>query len=90
MLVLSNSVRMAVHGFAKSLSKQVAADGVTVNCVLPGRIATDRIASLDGAAAAASGRSIEEVQAAGRRSIPADGDRLAAGAADEAVAESRH
>jgi 3-oxoacyl-[acyl-carrier protein] reductase len=71
MLVLSNSVRMAVHGFAKSLSKQVAADGITVNCVMPGRIATDRIAQLDGAAAAASGRSIEEIQEAGRRSIPA-------------------
>jgi 3-oxoacyl-[acyl-carrier protein] reductase len=71
MLVLSNSVRMAVHGFAKSLSKQVAADGITVNCVMPGRIATDRIASLDGAAAAASGRSIEEIQGAARRSIPA-------------------
>lgn len=70
MLVLSDSVRMAVHGFAKSLSKQVAADGVTVNCVMPGRIATDRVASLDEAAAAASGRSIEDVRAAARRSIP--------------------
>ena len=71
MLVLSNSVRMAVHGFAKSLSKQVAAEGITVNCVLPGRIATDRVALLDGAAAEATGRSIEEVRAAGARSIPA-------------------
>jgi 3-oxoacyl-[acyl-carrier protein] reductase len=71
MLVLSNSVRMAVHGFAKSLSKQVAADGITVNCVMPGRIATDRVASLDRAGAEASGRTVEEVQAAARRSIPA-------------------
>ena len=71
MLVLSDSVRMAVHGFAKTLSKQVAADGVTVNCVMPGRIATDRVASLDDAAAAASGRSVEDIQAAARRSIPA-------------------
>ena len=70
-LVLSNSVRMAVHGFAKTLSKQVAADGVTVNCVMPGRIATDRIAQLDGAAAQATGRTIEQIQEAGRRSIPA-------------------
>jgi 3-oxoacyl-[acyl-carrier protein] reductase len=71
MLVLSNSVRMAVHGFAKSLAQQVAADGVTVNCVMPGRIATDRIASLEGAAAEASGRTVEEIQAAARRTIPA-------------------
>ncbi len=70
-LVLSNSVRMAVHGFAKSLSKQVAADGITVNCVLPGRIATDRVASLDQAAAQGSGRSIEEVRAGAERGIPA-------------------
>jgi 3-oxoacyl-[acyl-carrier protein] reductase len=71
MLALSNSVRMAVHGFAKTLSRQVAGDGITVNCVLPGRIATDRVASLDQAAADASGRSIEDVRAAGARSIPA-------------------
>jgi 3-oxoacyl-[acyl-carrier protein] reductase len=71
MLVLSNSVRMAVHGFAKSLSKQVAPDGITVNCVLPGRIATDRVASLDRAAAEASGRSIEEFRAGAEKGIPA-------------------
>lgn len=71
MLVLSNSVRMAVHGFAKSLAHQVAADGVTVNCVLPGRIATDRVASLDSSAAAATGRSVDDIQEAARRTIPA-------------------
>ncbi len=70
-LVLSNSVRMAVHGFAKSLSRQVAADGVTVNCVLPGRIATDRVASLDRASAEATGRSVEQIEEAARGSIPA-------------------
>jgi 3-oxoacyl-[acyl-carrier protein] reductase len=71
MLVLSDSVRMAVHGFAKTLSKQVASDGITVNCVMPGRIATDRVASLDEAAASASGRSVDDIRAAARRSIPA-------------------
>jgi 3-oxoacyl-[acyl-carrier protein] reductase len=70
-LVLSNSVRMAVHGFAKSLARQVAVDGVTVNCVLPGRVATERVAALDNAAAEASGRSLEQVHEAARRSIPA-------------------
>jgi 3-oxoacyl-[acyl-carrier protein] reductase len=70
-LVLSNAVRMAVHGFAKSLARQVAADGVTVNCVLPGRIATDRIATLDQAAAEASGRSLDDLRTSAARSIPA-------------------
>lgn len=70
MLTLSNSVRLAVHGFAKTLARQVADDGITVNCVLPGRIDTDRVASLDEAAAGASGRSVEEVREANARSIP--------------------
>lgn len=71
MLVLSNSVRMAVHGFAKSLARQVAGEGITVNCVMPGRIATDRVASLDAAVAEAAGRSVEEIRTASERSIPA-------------------
>lgn len=71
MLVLSNSVRMAVHGFAKSLAQLVAAENITVNCVMPGRVATDRIASLDNAVAQATGRSVEEIREAGKRSIPA-------------------
>jgi 3-oxoacyl-[acyl-carrier protein] reductase len=70
MLVLSNAVRMAVHGFAKSLARQVAPDGITVNCVLPGRIDTDRVATLDEAVAAAGGRDVEQVREANRRSIP--------------------
>jgi 3-oxoacyl-[acyl-carrier protein] reductase len=83
MLVLSDSVRMAVHGFAKTLAKQIAGDGITVNCVLPGRIATDRVASLDAAAAQASGRTPEDIRAAGERSIPAGryGDPAEFGAA---------
>ena len=70
MLVLSDAVRMAVHGFARTLAKQVAGDAITVNCVMPGRIATDRVASLDQAAANATGRSIDDVRASGERSIP--------------------
>ncbi|HVL80879.1 MAG TPA: SDR family oxidoreductase [Actinomycetota bacterium] len=70
-LVLSNSVRLAVHGFAKTLAREVASDGVTVNCVMPGRLDTDRVGALDAAAARASGRSIEEVRAAAAAAIPA-------------------
>lgn len=71
MLVLSNSVRMAVHGFAKTLARQVAADGITVNLVLPGHIRTDRTVQLARATADASGRSVDEVLAETGGAIPA-------------------
>jgi 3-oxoacyl-[acyl-carrier protein] reductase len=45
-MMLSNSVRAAVHGFAKTLSREVAAYGITVNCVLPGSTRTTRIENL--------------------------------------------
>jgi len=41
-LILSNTVRMAVIGFSKTISRQVASDGITVNNILPGAIFTDR------------------------------------------------
>lgn len=70
-LVLSNSVRMAVHGFAKTLARQIAAEGITVNCVMPGHIRTDRTLQLATAAATASDRTVDEVLADTVRSIPA-------------------
>ena len=42
-LMLSNSIRAAVTGFAKTLANEVAAYGVTVNNILPGYTATDRV-----------------------------------------------
>jgi 3-oxoacyl-[acyl-carrier protein] reductase len=45
-LVLSNSLRAAVTGLCKTLSFELAADGITVNTVAPGRILTDRLTSL--------------------------------------------
>lgn len=48
-LALSNAVRAATTGFAKSLSNEVASENITVNCVLPGQIVTDRLRSLSGA-----------------------------------------
>lgn len=45
-LSLSNSIRMAVLGWAKTLSQQVAADNITVNTVCPGWTRTDRVTSL--------------------------------------------
>jgi 3-oxoacyl-[acyl-carrier protein] reductase len=48
-LVLSNSLRAAVTGLAKTLSREVARDGVTVNTILPGYTETERIVELFGA-----------------------------------------
>lgn len=45
-LMLSNAHRPSMIGAFKTLARQVAADGVTLNSVLPGRIDTDRIAQL--------------------------------------------
>jgi 3-oxoacyl-[acyl-carrier protein] reductase len=47
-LILSNTVRAGATGFLKTLATEVAADGVTVNSVLPGLHATDRLQSLHG------------------------------------------
>ena len=46
-LVISNSLRAALVGFAKTLASEVAGSGVTVNTIVPGRIATPRVAQLD-------------------------------------------
>jgi 3-oxoacyl-[acyl-carrier protein] reductase len=46
-LILSNAIRAAVQGMAKTLSSDLAKDGIRVNCVQPGRIYTERIEQLD-------------------------------------------
>jgi 3-oxoacyl-[acyl-carrier protein] reductase len=63
-LNLSNSHRMAAVGFLKTLSREVAADGVTVNTVATGRFATERLADNAG--------SIEAAEAAAREEVPAE------------------
>jgi 3-oxoacyl-[acyl-carrier protein] reductase len=70
-LALSNLGRSALAAYLKTLAGEVAADGVTVNLLLPGRIATDRVHSLDGARADREGRSRQEVAAASAAAIPA-------------------
>nr|WP_321525552.1 SDR family oxidoreductase [uncultured Cohaesibacter sp.] len=70
-LALSNGVRGAIAGWSKTLASEVAASGITVNMVLPGRIATDRLAELDAGKAKKSGQSVDEVKAASRATIPA-------------------
>jgi 3-oxoacyl-[acyl-carrier protein] reductase len=58
-LILSNSLRAAVTGFARTLANEVAAYGVTVNCVMPGYTLTDRIAELANSNAKQHGTSVE-------------------------------
>ncbi|MHA7276740.1 SDR family oxidoreductase [Arthrobacter sp. HLT1-21] len=70
-LALSNIGRAGLAGYLKTLAAEVAADGVTVNMVLPGRIDTDRVASLDAAAAKRTGSTPGEARAASEKTIPA-------------------
>lgn len=60
-LILSNAVRLGVVGMAKTLSREVAKDGITVNNVCPGNIATQRLLSLFEARAEREGRPFQEV-----------------------------
>ena len=45
-LALSNTFRPGLHGWLKTLSREVGPRGITVNCVAPGRIATPRLDEL--------------------------------------------
>jgi 3-oxoacyl-[acyl-carrier protein] reductase len=69
-LALSNTARASLAGYLKTLAGEVAADGVTVNMVLPGRIATDRVASLDKSAAERAGISVDEARERALSAIP--------------------
>jgi len=69
-LILSNSARLGVIGMAKTLSREVARDGITVNNVCPGNIATQRLLSLFEARAQREGRSFQEVVAEEEGRIP--------------------
>lgn len=70
-LALSNIGRGALAAYLKTLAGEVAADGVTVNMVLPGRIDTDRVALLDRSNGERTGRTADEVRSASESSIPA-------------------
>lgn len=70
-LGLSNAVRGSLVGWSKTLSTEVAGDGVTVNMLLPGRIHTSRIDQLDAAAAKRTGKELEDIRTASRAAIPA-------------------
>lgn len=69
-LTLSNALRPAVLGLAKSASRELAPLGVRVNCVLPGMTDTERLRAVDAARAAESGVGIEEVRERRMTAIP--------------------
>ena len=45
-MMLSNSLRPAIHGWTKTLSKELGPEGITVNCIAPGIVGTERIDEL--------------------------------------------
>jgi 3-oxoacyl-[acyl-carrier protein] reductase len=69
-LAISNTLRLSLVGWSKSLAREVAKDGITANIILPGRIATDRTKFLDEAKAKREGRSVEDVAAESAGGIP--------------------
>lgn len=69
-LAISNAMRASLMGWSKTLAAEVAKDGVTVNIILPGRIATARLKQLDQAKADREGKTYEEVSRAGLSTIP--------------------
>jgi len=69
-LALSNALRPAVLGYLKTLSQEVAADGVTVNAVLPGYTRTERQVELATAMAQQTGQIAEDVLQAQGSDIP--------------------
>ncbi|HEY6945136.1 MAG TPA: SDR family oxidoreductase [Candidatus Acidoferrum sp.] len=70
-LLLSNSVRAAVTGLARTLANEYAADGITVNNVCPGYTRTARLDGLASTISARTGSKPEEVFAGWEREIPA-------------------
>ena len=69
-LLLSNSLRSAVVGWAKTLANEVAADGVLVNNACPGYTATERLNELAANVAEREGIAVDEVRARWQEEIP--------------------
>jgi 3-oxoacyl-[acyl-carrier protein] reductase len=69
-LMLSNSLRAAVIGFAKTLSNEVAAEGITVNNLVPGYTRTERVVELSEHLASTGGTTVAQVFAKWEAEIP--------------------
>jgi len=69
-LILSNAFRPALLGIVKSVAREVAKDGITMNIVSPGRVDTDRVRALDEMRAQNRGIPYAQVRAESEKSIP--------------------
>lgn len=67
---LSNTVRAGVLGFAKTLSREVAEYGITVNSLCPGAVETERFNRLAALDAEEEGKTIEEIKEQTKQGIP--------------------
>ena len=71
-LGLSNGARSGLTGFVAGASRsKIAARGVTINNLLPGKFDTDRLAATVSVAASKSGKSVDDVRSAQQAQIPA-------------------
>jgi len=70
-LLISNTYRAGLTGFAKSISREFAKNGITVNTVLPGYTETERLTELAGSISASTGIKTGEVFAGWTADIPA-------------------
>lgn len=69
-LAISNTLRAALLAWSKTLASEVAAEGITVNIIMPGRVSTDRLRQLDEARAKRENTSYEKVVEASLKQIP--------------------
>ena len=70
-LALSNTLRASIWAWLKTLSGEVAADGVTMNVLAPGSIRTDRITQTAASRAEKAGTTVDEALAAAAKEMPA-------------------
>jgi 3-oxoacyl-[acyl-carrier protein] reductase len=69
-LLLSNSLRAGLTGFARTLANEVAADGITVNNIMPGYTRTERLDELEQMMAEKQGISADEFRGKWEKEIP--------------------
>jgi 3-oxoacyl-[acyl-carrier protein] reductase len=69
-LGISNTLRLSLVGWSKTLAREVGRDGITSNIVLPGRVATQRITFLDEQKAKRENRPVADVTAESTAAIP--------------------
>lgn len=69
-LILSNSLRAGLTGFARTLANEVATDGITVNNILPGYTRTERLVELAEMMATKQGISASEFMSRWEQEIP--------------------